>query len=36
MAESVELIANGIGAAGKVAPKDVYDLSALPQPPIKP
>jgi NitT/TauT family transport system substrate-binding protein len=36
MAESVELIANGIGAAGKVVAKDVYDVSALPQPPIKP
>ena len=36
MGESVDLIANGIGAGGKVAAKDVYDTSALPQPPIKP
>ena len=36
MEASVALIANGIGAAGKVAAKDVYDTSALPQPPIKP
>jgi hypothetical protein len=36
MASSVDLIANGIGAGGKVAAKDTYDLSALPQPPIKP
>src|SRR3954471_10656642 len=36
MAASVDLSANGMGAAGKVAAKDVYDLSALPQPPIKP
>src|SRR4029079_5467450 len=35
MAESVELIANAIGAAGKGAPKDVYDLSALAHAPIK-
>ena len=36
MADSVELIANNTGAGGKVAAKDVYDVSALPQPPIKP
>jgi NitT/TauT family transport system substrate-binding protein len=36
MAASVDLIAGGIGAAGKVAAKDTYDTSALPQPPIKP
>jgi NitT/TauT family transport system substrate-binding protein len=36
MAASVDLIAKGIGADGKVAAKDVYDTSALPQPPIKP
>jgi len=36
MGESVDLIANGIGAAGRVAAKDVFDVSALPQPPIKP
>ena len=36
MADSVDLIANNTGAAGKVAAKDVYDTSALPQPAIKP
>jgi len=36
MAASVDLIANNIGAAGKVAAKDVYDTSYLPQPPVKP
>lgn len=36
MEKSVELIANGIGAGDKVVAKDVYDLSFLPQPPIKP
>jgi hypothetical protein len=36
MAESVDLIAKNIGADGKVAAKDVYDKSALPQPAIKP
>jgi NitT/TauT family transport system substrate-binding protein len=36
MADSVDLIANNTGAGGKVAAKDVYDISALPQPPIKP
>jgi NitT/TauT family transport system substrate-binding protein len=36
MASSVDLIANNTGASGKVAAKDVYDTSALPQPPIKP
>jgi hypothetical protein len=36
MADSVDLIANNTGAGGKVAVKDVYDVSALPQPPIKP
>jgi NitT/TauT family transport system substrate-binding protein len=36
MAASVDLIANGIGAGGKVAAKDAYDTSALPQPPIQP
>ena len=36
MAASVDLIANNIGAAGKVAAKDVYDTGYLPQPPIKP
>jgi NitT/TauT family transport system substrate-binding protein len=36
MAASVDLIAKGIGADGKVVAKDVYDTSALPAPPIKP
>ena len=36
MGESVDLIANGIGAGGKVAAKDLFDGSALPQPAIKP
>jgi NitT/TauT family transport system substrate-binding protein len=36
MAESVDLIAKNTGADGKVAAKDTYDNSALPQPPIKP
>jgi NitT/TauT family transport system substrate-binding protein len=36
MAASVDLIAKGIGVDGKVAAKDTYDTSALPQPPIKP
>src|SRR5262249_9390906 len=36
MAASVDLIAGGIGVAGKVAAKDTYDAGALPQPPIKP
>jgi NitT/TauT family transport system substrate-binding protein len=36
MQKSVALIATGIGAADKVAAKDTYDTSALPQPPIKP
>jgi NitT/TauT family transport system substrate-binding protein len=36
MADSVDLIANNTGAGGKVAAKDVHDVSALPQPPIKP
>jgi hypothetical protein len=36
MASSVDLIAKSIGAAGKVQAKDLYDTSALPQPPIKP
>jgi hypothetical protein len=36
MAASVDLIAKGIGADGKVAAKDTYDTSALPTPPIKP
>jgi NitT/TauT family transport system substrate-binding protein len=36
MAASVDLIAKGIGADGKVAAQDVYDTSALPTPPIKP
>jgi NitT/TauT family transport system substrate-binding protein len=36
MQSSVELIAKGIGAEGKVAAKDTYDTSALPNPPIKP
>ena len=36
MADSVDLIANNTGAGGKIAAKDVYDTSALPQPPIKP
>jgi NitT/TauT family transport system substrate-binding protein len=36
MTASVNLIANNIGAAGKVAAKDLYDTSALPQPPVKP
>ena len=36
MADSVDLIANNTGAGGKIAAKDTYDTSALPQPPIKP
>ena len=36
MASSVDMIAGGIGAAGKVVAKDTYDTSALPNPPIKP
>ena len=36
MAASVDLIAKGIGADGKVMAKDTYDTSALPTPPIKP
>ena len=36
MADSVDLIAKNTGADGKVAAKDVYDTSALPNPPIKP
>jgi hypothetical protein len=36
MAASVDLIAKGIGAEGKIAAADIYDTSALPQPPIKP
>jgi hypothetical protein len=36
MTASVDLIANNTGAGGKVAAKDLYDTSALPQPPIKP
>jgi hypothetical protein len=36
MQSSVDLIASGIGASGKVAAKDTYDTSALPSPPIKP
>ena len=36
MADSVDLIAKNTGADGKVAAKDVYDESALPQPPVKP
>ena len=36
MGESVDLIANGIGAGGKVAAKDLFDTGALPQPAIKP
>jgi hypothetical protein len=36
MESSVDLIAQGIGAAGTVAAKDTYDTSALPTPPIKP
>ena len=36
MGESVDLIANNTGAGGKIAAKDVYDTSALPQPAIKP
>ena len=36
MADSVDLIAKNTGADGKVAAKDMYDTSALPQPPIKP
>lgn len=35
MAASVDLIAKGIGVEGKVDAKDIYDTSALPQPPIK-
>jgi len=36
MASSVDLIASGIGATGRVAAKATYDTSALPKPPIKP
>jgi NitT/TauT family transport system substrate-binding protein len=36
MADSVDLIAKNTGADGKVAAKDMYDTSALPNPPIKP
>jgi NitT/TauT family transport system substrate-binding protein len=36
MQSSVDLIAKGIGAEGKVVAKDTYDTSALPNPPIKP
>jgi NitT/TauT family transport system substrate-binding protein len=36
MASSVDLIAKSVGAEGKVAAKDVYDVTALPQPPVKP
>jgi hypothetical protein len=36
MGESVDPIANGIGAAGKVSAKDLFDVSALPQPAVKP
>jgi NitT/TauT family transport system substrate-binding protein len=36
MAKSVDLIATGIGAGGKVAAKDSYDTGFLPQPPIRP
>jgi NitT/TauT family transport system substrate-binding protein len=36
MAGSVNLIANNIGAAGKIAANDVFDASFLPQPPVKP
>lgn len=36
MADSVDMIAKNIGAAGKVVAKDTYDASFLPQPPIKP
>jgi len=36
MGDSVDLIANNTGAGGKVVAKDVYDVSALPSPPIKP
>jgi NitT/TauT family transport system substrate-binding protein len=36
MADSVELIATNTGAAGKVAARDTFDASFLPQPPVKP
>jgi NitT/TauT family transport system substrate-binding protein len=36
MSASVDLIAKNTGAGSKVAAKDLYDTSALPQPPIKP
>jgi NitT/TauT family transport system substrate-binding protein len=36
MADSVDLIAKNTGADGKVAAKDTYDTSFLPQPPVKP
>jgi len=36
MTKSVDLIANGIGAGGKVVAKDVYDAGFLPQPAVKP
>jgi NitT/TauT family transport system substrate-binding protein len=36
MDASVALAAKAAGAEGKIAAKDVYDTSALPQPPVKP
>lgn len=36
MDDSVAFAAKANGAEGKVAAKDVYDASALPQPPVKP
>ena len=36
MTASVDLIATNTGAAGKVAAKDAFDASFLPQPPVKP
>jgi NitT/TauT family transport system substrate-binding protein len=36
MDASVDLIAKNTGVAGKIAAKDVYDTSFLPQPPVKP
>jgi NitT/TauT family transport system substrate-binding protein len=36
MAKSVDLIAAGIGAVGKVSAADTYDVRYLPEPPVRP
>jgi NitT/TauT family transport system substrate-binding protein len=36
MAKSVDLIAAGIGAVGKVSAADTYDIRYLPEPPVRP